>query len=991
MVKERLMFEAIARISRRKKKGILRLTAVLFMSIILTACDYTQKTVQTAGARTEISAKAWDSVALENQKIIYGNDDRIDVYQETIPLRQQLANSTCALMSSSTVSDNGNGTWNISTSSYSVFGDPACGGEPFGSQPTAAFCTGFLVGDDLVATAGHCYDSGDIGSTRFVFGFDMENASTPTTVVGDNQVYTGIAVVGRAWSGGLDYAIVQIDRVVTSPSALPLEIRRTGTVALGTQVGVIGHPSGLPMKIAFGSQTTVRANGAPGYFESNLDTYGGNSGSPVFNASTGVVEGILVRGETDFVDTGPCFVSNQLLDSQGSEDVSKSTTFAQFIPELATSEGAITLNEAFYSCSDTLTVTVADSDLSGSASAVATTTGGDSEMMTLTETGAGTGRFTGTLTVNTSSVNTENGTLNVLEGQTITATYNDADGGLGQPAVVTDTAMVDCSGPPDYFTEDFTNGGAFDLDNTMLTFVPDGTNNFYSLCATLKGSFPTSPSGGTIISLGDDDAQLITPSGGAQVSLYGVSYSTFYVGSNGYITFSGEDDEFLGSTSAHFSIPRISALFDDLDPTSEGTISWRQLSNRVVITYEDVPQYEMGDSNNFQVELYFDGTIRVTYLSVAASDGIVGLSDNGGLPGDFAESDLSTHADCGPSDIVYVDFDWDGFEYGSTSHPWDTLGEALGVVEADGTIRLNGSSSVVESSEIFTGGSAVNQQVTLEASPAGSGVRVGVLTKGLLAFDKNTSFVVINEGEGAAKNIAGATGSFASFINLLGTAFGNTGEEVALREGTVFANALPYTRTVDGTRTAGPNTPLAIRMRSDADINAASIWGAPEGTTVSTLPGAGGSLRDVWIIVMPNEDRYFEGVIDLTLGARTFEGNAVQSDTESFAIALDIEAADIPEVPSIGVDVPHMIEPEEAYNTPKLVWLPIPAGVSPNELRLYYYHADGEARGWYPAENIEGWLVEDSFEIIADNGTNYFGFRVRHAGIVQLGTPSTAE
>ena len=51
------------------------------------------------------------------------------------------------------------------------------------------------------------------------------------------------------------------------------------------------------------------------YFSANLDTYGGNSGSAVFNANTGVVEGILVRGATDYVSDpsqGGCRVSNIL-------------------------------------------------------------------------------------------------------------------------------------------------------------------------------------------------------------------------------------------------------------------------------------------------------------------------------------------------------------------------------------------------------------------------------------------------------------------------------------------------------------------------------------------------------------------------------------------------------------------------------------------------------------------------------------------------------
>ena len=62
---------------------------------------------------------------------------------------------------------------------------------------------------------------------------------------------------------------------------------------------VIGHPSGLPTKISDGA--IVRENANKVFFQSTLDTFGGNSGSAVFDAKTGLVEGILVRGERDYV------------------------------------------------------------------------------------------------------------------------------------------------------------------------------------------------------------------------------------------------------------------------------------------------------------------------------------------------------------------------------------------------------------------------------------------------------------------------------------------------------------------------------------------------------------------------------------------------------------------------------------------------------------------------------------------------------------------
>ncbi|MEI8190645.1 MAG: hypothetical protein WCI75_13115 [candidate division NC10 bacterium] len=71
-----------------------------------------------------------------------------------------------------------------------------------------------------------------------------------------------------------------------------------------------------------------------GYFVANLDTYGGNSGSAVFSATTGLVEGILVRGENDYVWKGGCRVSNRCpADGCRGEDVTKVSALSSDIPQ----------------------------------------------------------------------------------------------------------------------------------------------------------------------------------------------------------------------------------------------------------------------------------------------------------------------------------------------------------------------------------------------------------------------------------------------------------------------------------------------------------------------------------------------------------------------------------------------------------------------------------------------------------------------------------
>jgi subtilisin family serine protease len=211
--------------------------------------------------------------------------------------------------------------------------------------------------------------------------------------------------------------------------------------------------------------------------------------------------------------------------------------------------------------------------------------------------------------------------------------------------------------PPDCFTE-FFSAGDNDLKNLMLTFMPDGSIAYYEACREKAAEFPTDPNGGTYIPLGDDDFTEIDLTGGKEFLFHGQWYDRFYVGSNGYITFGQGDDEFSASLENHFSMPRISGLFTDLTPADSHSISYKQLDDRVVVTFMNVPIY--GDktaANSFQIEMFFaDGTICITWLDISAADGVAGLSKGTGLPpAFFVESDLTGYVPCWP----YCDFNRD--------------------------------------------------------------------------------------------------------------------------------------------------------------------------------------------------------------------------------------------------------------------------------------------------------------------------------------------
>ena len=208
-------------------------------------------------------------------------------------------------------------------------------------------------------------------------------------------------------------------------------------------------------------------------------------------------------------------------------------------------------------------------------------------------------------------------------------------------------------GQPDYFTEQF-EASDNDLDNLMLTLTADGSASTYSACVTPITEFPTDPTGSTSLALTDDSYAEVVLTSGAQVNLYGVAYDRLYVGSNGYITFGSGDADYTESLADHFDLPRLSGLFDDLYPPSGGTVSWTQLVDRVVVTFEDISEFSASNLNNFQFELFFDGTIRIAYLNVDAADGLAGISEGAGIPADFVESDLSAYGLCPPPDDLQL-------------------------------------------------------------------------------------------------------------------------------------------------------------------------------------------------------------------------------------------------------------------------------------------------------------------------------------------------
>ena len=177
--------------------------------------------------------------------------------------------------------------------------------------------------------------------------------------------------------------------------------------------------------------------------------------------------------------------------------------------------------------------------------------------------------------------------------------------------------------------------------------------------------------------------------------------------------------------------------------------------------------------------------------------------------------------------------------------------------------------------------------------------------------------------------------------------------------------------------------------------------------TVEWMPVSEDNSDDVWVLFRPT-DRWTGGEsISLSASASTTEGAQVDSGSYAFRPeSRDSEAAVPLWQPQPGVHFEATNEgnatvtvtrteadggsrafhvgPEQVFAPPQRIWLPLPPGVAPGEATIYYYHPGGEASGWYPAEDVAGWLVSDSALYLDIEDIAYIGFLVRHAAIVQV-------
>ncbi len=167
-----------------------------------------------------------------------------------------------------------------------------CATEPYVNQPSLCIGTAFLADGQHILSSLHVFSNHDLEDLVLIRSFRTTNlAGEINEIFDESDVYRLSSFVGQELDS-YDIALVKLDRKVTANNGLS-NFDIGSNQHIGDQVYTLGHPIGLPMKFTF--QASIRSMNDY-YFNTTLDTFQGNSGSPVYRRDRHQIIGILVGG-----------------------------------------------------------------------------------------------------------------------------------------------------------------------------------------------------------------------------------------------------------------------------------------------------------------------------------------------------------------------------------------------------------------------------------------------------------------------------------------------------------------------------------------------------------------------------------------------------------------------------------------------------------------------------------------------------------------------